>query len=79
MEVIIKFLGLLGEDLPGLDLSEKMILRLPKDAKVNDIFNHFKIPVGKEYVVIINNKIANPLDALNDGVAVTIFQASYGG
>jgi len=79
MEVIIKFLGPLGENFSGVDLSEKMILNLPKDAKVNDIFNHFKIPMDKEYVVIIKNKIANPLDFLTDGVTATVFQTAYGG
>jgi len=79
MKVVIKFMGNLGHDLPGIDDSGKEILDLPEGARVTDIFKCFNIPIDKGYVVIINNKISKHTDILTDDMVVTLFQAAYGG
>lgn len=76
---MIKFLGSIGDDLPGGYHSGETTLDLPDGARVKDIFDSFNIPADAEYSIIINNKIARPLNALKDGMSVIFVQAAYGG
>ena len=79
MKVVIKFMGDLGHDLPGIDDSGKVVLDLPEGARVTDILKYFNIPVDKGCVVIINNKISKHTDILTDDMVVTLLQEVYGG
>jgi len=79
MKILIKFMGNLGHDLPGIDDSGEQALDLPEGALVEDIFKYFNITVDNGCAVIINYKISKHTDALTDGMIVTLLQGAYGG
>ena len=79
MKIIIKFVGISGNDFIKQDYSKKMEIELSDNATVKDVFEYFNIPLEKGYVVIIDNKIAKKIDLLTNGMVVTLTQTVYGG
>ncbi len=79
MNITVKFMGSLGQELFGSDRLETTTLNLPEGSSVGRLFEHYNIPQSKEYVAIIDGRISQLDKILSDGVIVTFFHSAYGG
>lgn len=79
MKIDVKFMGTFGLKQPGHRQLTTSVLKLPGGSCVKDLFDHYKIPMDREYAAIIHGRVAKPDDTLSEGMVVSLFQAAYGG
>ena len=79
MKVTIKFMGTLGQELLGDKHETETMLEFPSGAVVKEVFDRYNIPVSKEYIALIDHRVAKPDESLKDGMVVSLFHAAYGG
>ena len=79
MNVKIKLFGTLGQDFPGYDSLKGMVVNIPDDARVKDLFVHLDIQKTSCFMVTLDNTIAKPTDKLVNGATIQIFQTLAGG
>lgn len=79
MEVNVGFRGTLGLNMPGYDPRQKIQVKLPLGATLQDLFKRLNIVEPQKTIVIMNARILKADDPLPEGADLKIFQLLSGG
>jgi sulfur carrier protein ThiS len=79
MKVTVKLFGTLSRGFPAYDPDKGLEVEVREGANVRDLVEELKISEVKGSVVTAGGKVLHLEDPLEDGVAVHLLQAAYGG
>jgi sulfur carrier protein ThiS len=79
VKVKVKLFGTLGQNISGYRHSQEIEVEIPDGAMVRDLLAHLGISESQGVAVIVEGRILEVDDMLQDGSLVNVMQAVSGG
>jgi sulfur carrier protein ThiS len=79
MKVKVKLYGTLSLHVPGYKPSQGLLVELPDEATVEDLFYYLEISETRGVAVITGGRVLKADDKMHDGSSLDIFQSIQGG
>ena len=79
IEIELRVFGDLRKYMEGMAIGESQALRFDDESTVKDILNRLGIPETEAKITLVNGRVKEIDDELNDGDRLAIFPAVAGG
>jgi sulfur carrier protein ThiS len=79
MNVVVRFVGKLGQGLPLYDQQKGLPVEIPDGARVKDLIDHLRMPRSQSWMVVLDGRILKPDAVLMHDVCLYVVPAVFGG
>jgi sulfur carrier protein ThiS len=79
MKVVVRFMGRMGEGLPGYDPQKGLSVEIPDGAMVEDLVDHLRMPKSQTWMVVLDGRILKSDVVLMHNACLYVVPAVFGG